>query len=92
MRIEIIRPDGDLKREVWHFGLNVSYGYSCIYFDGYSFETKESNRHKKWIGQTIWSRLDHRGSNIEAAPLPKDVEAEMRATYRKYIDLLPIKQ
>lgn len=93
MRVEIIRPDGDLKREVWYFLLDVGYGgHGRIYLDHYSFQDRPSTRHRKWQSQTIWDRLDHRESNIEVAPLPKDVEAEMREAYRKYIDLLPIKQ
>ena len=90
MRTEIIRPNGDLKREVWEFSLSVSYSSPYIYFDSYSFQTKESPRHKKWTRQTHWERLHRRDNNIDNPPLPTDVEAEMRQRFQEYIMTLPI--
>ena len=91
MEIEIIRPNGDLKREVWHFSLSITIFSSCIYFDGYSIQTKESTRHKKWLPQTHWRRLDRRSNNIDNPPLPPNVEAEMRGLYQEYTMTLPIR-
>lgn len=90
MRIEIFRHSGDLKREAWVFSLNTGYHSPCIYFDDYSFQTKESTRHRKWTQQTHWMRLDRRSNNIDNPPLPTDVEAEMRSRYQEYILTLPI--
>lgn len=88
--IEVIRPDGDLRREVWRFSLSVSYASPCIYFDGYSFQTKETTRHKNWIKQTHWERLDKRNNNIGEPSIPQDVETEMRTRYQQTILTLPI--
>ncbi len=92
MRIEIIRPNGDLKREVWVFVLGGSFTSHCICFDAYSFQTKESIRHRTWKKQTHWMRLDHRNNNIDNPPLPPDVKAEMRSRFQEYILTLPIIQ
>lgn len=80
MRIEIVRPNGDLKREVWCFYLSIGYSSPCIYFDHYSFQTKETKRHK-WRRQTYWTRLERRYNNIDTPPLPSDVETEMRQLF-----------
>lgn len=90
MRIEIIRPNGDLKREVWVFSLSISYSSPCIYFDAYSFQTKESKRHRNWVRQTHWVRLERRSNNIDCPSLPQDVEVEVRSRYQDYIMTLPI--
>jgi hypothetical protein len=92
MRVEVIRPDGDTKREIWHFSLCIDIGgRDHIYFDRYSFQTKGSTRHRIWKTQRVWDRLDHRGSDIEAAPLPKDVETEVRSKLSEFVATLPIK-
>jgi len=92
MRIEIVRPDGDLKREVWEFDLCLSYHPACIYFESYVLQTKESKRKRIWQGLTWWVRLPYhfKTNNIPIAPLPIDVEAEMRKRYQDYILTLPI--
>ncbi len=92
MRVEIISPHGDLKREVWTFSLDVGYNSACIYFDGYSFQIKDSTRHKKWISQTHWERLFRRNNNIECPPLPADAENEMRTIYQAFIMIIPIRK
>ncbi len=89
---EIIKPDGDLRREMWRFTLNVGWTSSCIYFDHYSFQTRESTRHRKWVMQTHWTRFDHRNNNIADPPLPPDIENEMRAHYRASIWELAIQK
>ncbi len=89
MRIEIIRPDGDLKREVWTYELAVSYFPAYIYFDHYSFQTRPTKRHN-WRTENFWSRLDHRNNTIQDPPHSDDVEAEMRKRYQDYIMTLPI--
>lgn len=90
MNIEVIRPDGDLKREVWHFSLSIPYGNACIYFDDYSFQTRETARHKKWIKQTHWERLDRRTNNIGEPSIPSNVEQEIRTRFQQAILTLPI--
>lgn len=92
MRIEIVSPDGDLKREVWTFTLSTSWASSCIYFDSYSFQTRESSRHKKWIKQTHWTRFDRRDNNIENPLIPPDVETQMREGFSNKVKELPIEK
>lgn len=89
MFIEIIRPDGDLKREVWVFYLSIDYK-ATIYLDSFSFQAKKSSRHRKWLKQTHWQRLDKRSNNICRLPIPSDVEAEMRSMFQDFIKTLPI--
>ena len=90
MRTEIIRPDGDLKREVWTFDLQLIY-HLCIYFDRYSFQTRETRRHK-WKVQTHWDRLNRRDNTIASPPLPPDVEAEVRPYFAEQVRALPIER
>jgi len=92
MQLVITRPDGDLKHEVWWFTLNIGWvGSPCIFFEGYSFETRDSLRHRKWVKQTHWTRLDHsRNNNITEPPLPPDVENEVRTRYQESITNLAI--
>ena len=86
----IIRQHGDLTREVWRFSLNIGVGYSCVWFDGFLFQTKES-KHHTWKTQSHWGRLMQRDNTIKDRPLlPPDIEAEMRAYYQEYILALPI--
>jgi len=85
MRLEIIRPNGDLEREVWQFNLNLGLtGSPCIYLQYYSFQTRGTKRHK-WVEQTHWQKIDRRYNNISDPPLPPDVEDEMRKRYQEYI-------
>jgi len=72
MRTEVIEFIGYSKREVWTFDLNVSYK-PVLYLENYSFQTKESPRHRLWIRQTHWDRLMKRDNNIPSPPLPKDI-------------------
>ena len=89
--LEIIRPDGDLKREVWRFNLFLPYGGNkCICFNSYAFQTRETTRHRKWISQTKWNRTMRRENTIPQPPLPDDVEAEVRKTFANRVSSLPI--
>ncbi len=88
----VTRFNGALKREVWDFYLNIGYSAPCIYFNSYSFQTKETTRHKKWVAQTHWERLDRRNNNIDNPPLPSDVEGEVRTRFQEYIMSIPIKR
>ena len=90
MRIEIIRPDGDLMREAWSFNLDVGYSAPCVYFNSYVSETRRTTRCKIWRRQARWYRGDNRESMLVNPPLPPDVEAEMRARYQELILSLPI--
>ena len=91
MRAEIVLPDGDLKREVWSFNLSIDYSTTCIYLEYYSFDTKETARHK-WRTQNHWGRFDRRNNNIDGPPLPMQVETEMRRRYQERILTIPIKR
>jgi len=90
MNIEVIRLSGDLKREVWRFSFFADYARSGIYFNYYSFQTKETTRHKNWLQQTHWARLDRRGNNIDKPPFPGDVEKELRQKIADNIKEVPI--
>ncbi len=90
-QLEIIRMNGDLNRERWFFSLVVDYsGRSCIYLDAYSFETKESTRHRKWITQNMWNRLFPRNNTISEPPVSTEVEEEARRTFADRVKVLPI--
>jgi hypothetical protein len=89
MRIEIILPDGDLRREIWEFSISID-SCACIYFDYYSYQTRESTRKRLWHKQTHWDRLDGRNNNISRPVLPPGIEADMRKRYQEYILTLPI--
>lgn len=91
MRIEIIRPDGDLKREVWSFTLYVNYSQSCIYFNSYYFQTKESKRKRNWTNQSYWTKFFSRESNIPCPNIPQDIQEEIHNKYAEYVKTLPIK-
>ena len=91
MNLVIVRPNGDLKREEWSFSLNIEWtGRACIYLQDYSFQTRLTTRHKKWVKQTFWNRIMKRENNIDTPPIPSDVEEEMRTHYQKLIMELPI--
>ena len=90
MKAEIVRNIGDLKREVWVFTLSVGIGSPCIYFDYYSFQTRESTRHRTWVRQTKWERLDRRSNNIDKTSIPEDVKSEMYSQFQSQIKELVI--
>lgn len=92
MNIQIIRPDGDLKREVWDFALYVNFHPDCIAFNYYSLQTRETTRHRIWKHQTNWERLERRNRTIDKPPLPPDVEKEMREKFSEMVKALPIIQ
>jgi len=92
MRIEIIRPDGDLKRELWEFGIFLDFGREGIRLDRYMFQTRKSTRHKNWNMQTRWQRVFKRENNIANPPLPADVEKEMRQQCQNIIANLPVER
>lgn len=89
MRTEIVRMSGDLRREVWGFTLFVNTS-ATIYFESYSFETRESTRHRKWVSQTHWVRLDRRSNNIDMPQIPADVEQEAKRIFVNDIQGVPI--
>jgi len=89
MNIEIVRPNGDLKREVWSFGIGLDFHPPCIILARYSFQTKETKRHK-WRAETHWERYDRRNNNIPFPPIPLDVDKEIHARYQEYIATLPV--
>lgn len=93
MNLEVIRPDGDLKRERWRFFLQVDFShYSCIYLDDYAFQTKRTTRCRIWDTETHWNRTNCQFSNIPEAPLSLDVEAEARERFANLVKLMPIKR
>ncbi len=90
MRFEYTKDDGDLKREVWKFDLDISYSSTAIRFDSYYFQTRPSRRHKLWQKQTHWERLDKRNNKIGAPNIPTEVDNAMRQYFAEQIKLLPI--
>jgi len=90
MNEEIIRPSGNLKREVWHFNLGIDSHPPCIRLAGYSFQTRETTRHRIWKKQTHWDKYDRRSNNIDTPPLPADVDREIHEAYQEFIDTLSI--
>ena len=92
MQIEIVRPDGDLKREVWVFTLYVDCERSIMFFSFYAVETRRTSRCRNWNKQGLWDRSDQRSyhSTIAEPPLPADVEADARQRFAEAIGKLPI--
>ncbi len=71
MFVEIIHPDGELKREVWQFEFyGTSFFY--LYLNYYALQTRPTTRHKKWREENQWYRLNARKSNIRVL-LPNNV-------------------
>ncbi len=90
MNIAILRTHGELKRELWEFGIGLDFHPPCIYLARYTFQIRESTRHRKWIMETHWERFDKRNNNIPIPPIPLDVDKEVHAKYQEYINTLPI--
>ena len=91
MQIEIVRPDGDLKCEVWDFWLYIAFEDGNIYLDNYQFQTRESSRRKKWTTQTRWSRLEPRVSTVAKPTVPPDVADEVKTRLAAWVSTLRIK-
>ncbi len=91
MRIEVVRNDGDLKREVWQFFLNIDYGRSVIRFERYALEERATKR-RIWQNKGLWDKIDLRlyHSTVQNPPLPADVEAEARQRFAEAVAKLPI--
>lgn len=64
----IIEPDGDLKREVWEYSLDIDGGYFVIRLDHYAFQTRLSTRHRKWKSENEWDRLINRDNTMKDPP------------------------
>ena len=88
-KVEIIIPNGDLKREVWSFYLRVDFARISLWLDEYYLETKETKRHK-WKWQSRWIRTMSRDSNIEQPVAPEYVITEAKDKYKTMIDNLQI--
>jgi hypothetical protein len=92
MEIEIIKSDGDLKREVWKFKL-----FADIYLPyqfkicAYSFQKRKTKRHN-WQKQTSWERWDKRRNTVEHPPLPSEIITEMRDKFIEMIQQLPVSE
>ena len=90
-RLEIIKPDGDLKREKWVFEIRLSIGRDgYISFDYFGFETRPTRRHRKWTVQNQWSRFSLRDSTMPEPVIPPDIEVRIRELYKAMIRRLPI--
>lgn len=96
MKLEIIRTDGDLKREVWTFILLTDpyrgISGNHIKFDRYQSQYKDNTRQRNWRLSGLWDCMDKREyhSTIQNPPLPIDVENEIREKYSEMVKVLPI--
>ena len=90
MRINILRPHGELKQELWEFDIGLNLHPPCIYLSRYTFQTRATTRHRKWRMETHWERFGRRNNNIPFPPIPLDVDKEVHAKYQEYINSLPI--
>jgi hypothetical protein len=87
MRIDIIRPSGDLERQRWCFCVHESYGKWSIDLDTYAHEFRESKRHRTWTApngafhrtRPAYHWVDSRIPGSEVS-LPDDVLAEVKTT------------
>jgi hypothetical protein len=91
MQKDIIRIDGDLKREIWYFDLTQFSGELTLLLSYYRKQTRRTNRCRNWDTQINWSRILTRDNDIETPPLPEDVEREIRAYYEIAMKELPLK-
>jgi hypothetical protein len=89
MEVEIIKPDGDLKREVWKFVFRDDYSAFRIVIGRYAFQVRETRRHK-WRVQTRWERWDKRMNIIDHPPLPAEVITEAKKKLVEMIEALPV--
>jgi len=77
--IEIIRNNGDLKRERWVFNFIADWNYTVISLNTFVFETRDSKRHK-WKYQSRYERSDTRIpiSNIPKPNIPLNIQEEVK--------------
>jgi len=91
MRIEIIRPDGDLKREVWTFDVIIGWVQDGrIYLDSYHFEKRDTPRKRKWVVESHWERIEARRNLFAKPTVPADIELAVRNELAKGISSIPI--
>jgi hypothetical protein len=90
MQKEIIRADGNLRREIWYFDLTSFSGRLTLMLSDYYVHTRKTTR-CKWGQEKHWNHIFQRDSDLKTPPLPKDVEREIRAYYSVAVDEMPIK-
>ncbi len=90
MKVAIARYSNDLRREIWRFSLMNDYSRTAIYFDDYAIEEKPSKRHRNWHCLGVWHRISTREMTLQEAPLPPDVETEMRLAFQAHFKTMPI--
>jgi len=89
VRIEVVRNNGDLKRERWTFFLHIDYSRSVIWFERYVLEERATN-HRIWQNKGLWDKIDEYHSTVQDPPLPADIEAEARQRFAEAVAKLPI--
>ena len=85
MRIEVYRYNSDLKRERWDFYLSIDHEVR-LFFDGFTFETKASTRHRKWKCQAKYNRLMKQESTLSCPRIPQDVISEVKSKINQSIN------
>jgi hypothetical protein len=89
MRTDVIQFDGDLKREVWTFDLETSHKIE-LRLMYYSFGTRLSTRHKKWIDQNHWDRLMQRDNTMTTPPYSSEVVAKAKQYFIEQIKIAEV--
>jgi hypothetical protein len=84
MRATIIQPNGNLEREVWEFDLETGFE-PHLRLMSFAFQTRPSTRHKKWINQNRWDRLDRRNNTITSPPYSAQVVNNAKEYFINYI-------
>ena len=95
MNTEVITMSGDLKRERWSFWFDLDYrgGFSYLYLDSYSFQTRGTLR-QKWVTLTRWERHRQRDNTVVTPPLPAEVieraRQQLLGTITEAIKIAPV--
>ena len=91
MYIRITFNAGDLKREEWSFYVTIESGINLVIsLNSYTYQTRETKRHRVWRNEKIWERLDHRYNTIEKPAVPAQVDTDVRNQLKKMVDMAQI--
>jgi hypothetical protein len=85
-RVEVVRSEGDLRREVWEF---ACFEFPKVVLDVYRDEDRSSRRHRKWRTLRRYQRLKYGnfyGERIAEEPtIPNDVVEEAVDAFRAMV-------